>query len=958
MHRLTLASTGADAEQPANANKRQRAADDDADDLSGGDTDVSPTPEERAAALVERARVLLERDDADAAASLNFVIRAIVELLQRRERDLSAETAAQLRRYVQRLQEQIDARDVTSDGTQPPDEFLPDDDNMAAESPPPPPPSQPDASPSQRSGGAGGGGGGFDDGGGFYDDGDDDRLPEPSGSAELLFQLADDLESDDDDDDMLMTDDEPPTAPGPATQLEDGMSIDDADPERNSRTRRLLDLRDKAVALLREVPVGGTTPPGLRDRARDLRRRVGVFASASETARRILAALAELLAMPEAAAESGAAAGSGAAAPPPPGELARPKEPAIVGRSTDVEANGTRRQSFLLFEPPNKYNWQTEVGMRADSRLLPLLTTYAAGEGNVGDDPSGNGFVIAILDARGPAVGSSSRQFRVRWTVEPHVPVKHAEEWMLQRKLVTGAQAMGVAFDQRGDGDDAESDDDADDDDGPPPPPDSEPSQPGAVVGGGGGGRGRPSALQWDPSAGRPRLSLRRAVANHASGYEWTVDALIEYTLTRQWALMSRTPPSPGNPGAPTIAQLTQLGQDLFSVNEKALSAAFKREREQERLERAEDGEGDDGGDDDEGDDDGEDDDVAAFALWRAARETELKDEATARWALTRQQGAADLATLRNQMAALKAVRAAGGDVGAMPDDVIGAIGDDDIETLVRAWKAAGADWPRRLSRPRLRLPGSWIRDFLTASGRSAVARGFLKLQRDVHSAARAQQRRDGVYGSAYGSTWPAAPTATSTPADHVTPTRWMEGGTRLLLEAGDPAQIAASTVLCTLAQNSAKGDDALALFSVAGEAGRAGQGVYAPSGVSVSKREMLARTVVWVWCLHPLISNKKRSVGIGRYSQSTGCATFGRAWENGRFKTLAQTQASGFEQRIQLLSLGIGKWQVGNPLTFDPTLLLDADTSEMLRLRFKGEDAIPQLVDAALQAGVAMAPL
>ena len=107
---------------------------------------------------------------------------------------------------------------------------------------------------------------------------------------------------------------------------------------------------------------------------------------------------------------------------------------------------------------------------------------------------------------------------------------------------------------------------------------------------------------------------------------------------------------------------------------------------------------------------------------------------------------------------------------------------------------------------------------------------------------------------------------------------------------------------------------------------------------------------------MHPLISDKKRSVGIGSYARSTGCATFARAWENGPFQALAGAQASDFERRVQLLSLGIGKWQVGNPLSFDPTLL-DADASELLRLRFRGEDAISKLVDAALQAGVASAP-
>ena len=168
------------------------------------------------------------------------------------------------------------------------------------------------------------------------------------------------------------------------------------------------------------------------------------------------------------------------AAPPP----LMPDETVVVGRMTDVLANGSNRQSFLLFVPrPNgggTYDWLTKAGMRGDPHLSAILTAYAQGGGNVNNDPSGNGYVTAILAARGPAQGGS-RQYKVRWTVDPQVPARHAEEWMLQRAMVApGAQAMAANYDWRDDPDDANSEDEG----GAPGGgggPDSEPSQGGTA---------------------------------------------------------------------------------------------------------------------------------------------------------------------------------------------------------------------------------------------------------------------------------------------------------------------------------------------------------------------------------------------------------------------------------------------------------------------------------------------
>ena len=879
------------SDQPGSSTPRMRTAEEEGADSSGGETDVQPTPDERGQSLVSRARALLldnsELEDGDAVearvADLRSLLREIVDLLARRERELSVVLTEQLRRFVRRLANAETSLDPSA--TQPPDSQFP----LADEE------SQRSQSQSRDDLSAG-------DAAGF-----DDDAPPSGGSSQLASQLADDLEELEELDDASAA-----AGPGDATQLE-GMDLEGDD----RRTVRLRALRDDVVSVLRDMPADGNATPELRSRARALRLRVQPFQTVSEAARRMLAALAEVLASaaPQVAGDGGA------------GSPERPSEPSIVGRATDVIPVGTRRQSFLLFQPPNRYQWLTEAGMLADAVLREILNAYA---GNKGDDPSGNGWVTAVLAARGP---TGRRQYKVLWTVEPQVPVKHAEEWMPRGALVPGAQALADAFERRDD-DDEESEDD---DDAVSAGPESEPSQlePNGVA--------RKSALQWDPGAGRPKLSLRRAIAAYSSGQPWTVRALIEYTLTRIWALRSRTPPAPGQPGAPSQSELDQLGRDLFTIDEKALVAAFKRERVQAQRDARLEAEAE------EDEEQEEDDEDALLATWRAERETELRDEAQARWAQTRLDDAADLATLRDQLSALKAVEAAGGDPSEVDAEELD---DESASVLLNAWSAAGDAWPSQLTRPRLKLPR--IRDFLNPN-RSAKARGWLKLQRDVHSAASAQDRQVSVYGSAYGPSWPTRPSATSCPADHVSPTRWFEGGTKLIIECSDPAQTPA-VVISKLEENSAKSDDALALFSTAGEAARAGQGVYAPRNVSTPKKAMLAKTVAWVWLLYPLVSDKKRSVGIGAYARSTGSAWYARAFESGPFQALVQSVGTPFERRIQLLALGMPRWQVGNPLVFDASSV-DDDVRRLLLDRFKGEDALPRLVDAVLQAGVVSAP-
>jgi len=238
---------------------------------------------------------------------------------------------------------------------------------------------------------------------------------------------------------------------------------------------------------------------------------------------------------------------------------------------------------------------------------------------------------------------------------------------------------------------------------------------------------------------------------------------------------------------------------------------------------------------------------------------------------------------------------------------------------------------------------------------RSVVARGWLKLQRDLSSEAGAERRRNGTFGSAYGSGWVTAPTPTSTPPDHVVPRNWFNVGTRLLIEAADPGEIAAATYISTLSQNSAKGDRAVGLF-LPGEGSSASQGVYVPRGVSEPKKRMLAKQVCWMFGILPLISDSQRRVGIGTFARSVGSQYYARAWRFGQLRPLATAPASAYERRIQLLCLAMPKWQFANPFTFRPSLL-DDDVAGLLQKRFLGDDSIPALVDEALQQSIQSAP-
>ena len=176
-----------------------------------------------------------------------------------------------------------------------------------------------------------------------------------------------------------------------------------------------------------------------------------------------------------------------------------------------------------------------------------------------------------------------------------------------------------------------------------------------------------------------------------------------------------------------------------------------------------------------------------------------------------------------------------------------------------------------------------------------------------------------------------------------------------MLLENGDPAQLPA-VALCKLAENSSKSDSVLGIFSAINEEyGSGGQDIFTPR-INNEKKAMLAKMTYWVFGLFWGISNRKRGIGIGTYERNTGVETYFRAYNRGRFKELVRAPATAFERRINLLSLAMPRWQVGNPLVFQPQESADF-IEELVATRFRGGDGLSKLVDTVLGETVASAP-
>ena len=298
-----------------------------------------------------------------------------------------------------------------------------------------------------------------------------------------------------------------------------------------------------------------------------------------------------------------------------------------------------------------------------------------------------------------------------------------------------------------------------------------------------------------------------------------------------------------------------------------------------------------------------------------------MLSEAQGLWDSTRREGAQRKATLRSQLAAIQALRAANGDATLVDVDAGGL--DAEAVEIVRLWATDRAAVARRCSVPRLRVRK--IRDFLsssTAGSRSAVARGVLSLLRDIHTEAKDPVSgavvgwRSSVYGDAYSNGWTSAPTATRCPPDHVVARAAYEGASRLILEAGDPGQLPTGTVLSLLKSNSAKSDAVVGLLSRPAEvAGAARQAIFSPRGVSEAKKGMLARVVVDSVLKTWGVTNKKRNVGVGLYSRNVGIDLYARAWRTGPFRAKALEAPHPFERRFLAVR---GNSAVGRVLAAD----------------------------------------
>jgi hypothetical protein len=140
-------------------------------------------------------------------------------------------------------------------------------------------------------------------------------------------------------------------------------------------------------------------------------------------------------------------------------------------------------------------------------------------------------------------------------------------------------------------------------------------------------------------------------------------------------------------------------------------------------------------------------------------------------------------------------------------------------------------------------------------------------------------------------------------------------------------------------------------------EAETMSQGLYF-SRVSQPKRARLSKITTSMFGLYPLITDRKSAAGIGGFADGgSGVSWYARAWNYGPVKELARRPATGFERRINLLTLAVPRWGVGDPLTFD-TSRLDTDLERVVERRMKGTDGVSRLVDEVLRASVMGAPI
>ncbi len=677
-----------------------------------------------------------------------------------------------------------------------------------------------------------------------------------------------------------------------------------------------------------------------------------------------------------------------------------PSMPRIVGRSSECDDTGGAGELhyFLVLYPAKRkertFKWKRLADVQKNRPLLKAFDRLPLQR--QGSDPKGDGWVINVDDASGEGDRRVYRTWWFVWGEGNEAPLKFLREQRLKSDFVN--REIADAYDKklaeqqrRNAGLEEEDDDDK-------VMASALPSFLLATQMSSGPDRtaSAPSSFRWDPSSGRPRLSLRAAVRNHTPTQDWTLEALTEYTLNRIFVLKSRVPPASGSPDAPTSDELEQMGKDLFYVRGSKLKAKWARARaeaarrrrpqtdEEEEEEEEEDEEEfeDDGDDDgDEGDDDGDDDgdgeggddgdgeggddgdgeggdaDQAAYNAWKKETVEGLRGEAVARWAASRAAVDNELGELNHQLEALQIIAAAGplADRRVVADTAATAGSHQRVTAILARWRdeEATGEWMSEFSNPRLKLPD--IRDYLSKN-RSADTKAWLKLQREMHSIASQTERATEVMGSSYGQEWPFTriPNATEAPGDHVVPVEWFSPGTELFLETRSPTQNPVNITISLLPENSEKGSNPIGLFSIPTEA--KGKGIYSPDLVSDEKKALLAKKTACMFLSYPSLSNKISSKGSASMSRSSGVELYARAFElNPGFRELLNRPATKWERRIQLLNLAM-PWQVGNPLVLYEKIF-NADLEILLVRRFKGEDRLLKLCDEAVANSVLLAP-
>lgn len=620
--------------------------------------------------------------------------------------------------------------------------------------------------------------------------------------------------------------------------------------------------------------------------------------------------------------------------------------PRVVGRASEMDSRKSELHYFLVFLPnkrsPEKgrFQWKrldqmNSPELREAFRLLPSERR--------GSDPTGNGWVVSVKDA---AEGGTGREYLVKWFVwkeGKRSPEKVREEWRMYDDFVN--PSLASAYDERAGAGVAK--DESEDDSGSESDRGNEP----ALYDTGGNEdvdptAREPSSIRWDPSLGRPRLSLRAAVQNHQPNEAWTLRALKSYVLMRRFVVLSRVPPMNGAKGAPSQLELEQLGNDLFFVNEPKLKKRWitmrnEEKRAREKITRK---------NQDDDDDDVEVDEAKVAQMeedaWRVESEIlrkTLVKEAQGRWRALWETMEPELKELDAQLIALEIVDR--GDFDSLPAM------SQRVKALVSGRRLP--NWPHAFARPRMRQCN--VRNYLSES-RSKEAERWLLLQREEHSKASSTEYEKGIMGSSLGTTWPngSVPTSTQAPGEHTVPIDWYQPGCALVFENRDGRHCPVGIHIALQTQNVAKGAFPLGIFSR--EESRRSTQIY-NADLPFKKQAQLAKSTAFAFLAYLGLSDKKNSKSLVALSKSCGVGVYEYAWQNNRdsFVRLIRAKATSWERRIQLLCLGMD-WQVGNPLVLYPDVF-DDNLVTLLGLRFDGGDDLLKLCDEALTNSVLRAP-